>query len=287
MIWLANLFYSRVVGSLLPSRWFGPEAPRPDALGVPRGRLRLQIVSHCWNYAHLLRFQTSSLVEHPPSDVDVTYSLYFAAEDEGVAALVAELRRIDVPNVTWEWNVLPREALFRRAIGRHRAALASTADWIWFADCDLIFHAGCLDSLAAALDGRATGLVFPASERVTDLLPADHPMLNQRPGPRGTVGIDPDLFTESPIGKAKGAFQICHGDVARAVGYCGTIALYQRPSTTWRKTYEDTLFRRLIGYPGEPVDVRALHRIRHVEKGRYAKGTLWSRLRGRIRRARG
>ena len=285
--WLGNLFYGRVVGGVLPVRWFAPEAPRPDALHVPSGRLHLQIVSHCWNYAHLLRFQTSSLVLHPPSDVDVTYSLYYAEEDHGVAALVAELDSLDVPNVTWQWNRLPKHELFRRAIGRNRAALASEADWLWFADCDLIFHAGCLDSLAASLAGRATGLVYPARERITPLLPGDHPMLNQTPGPRGTIDIDPSLFADSPIEKAKGAFQVCHGDVARAAGYCGTIDVFQRPTTAWRKTYEDTVFRRLIGYPGEPVDVRGLHRIRHVEKGRYAKGTLWSRLRGGIRRAQG
>lgn len=287
LVWLRNLFYSRAVGSVLPVRWFAPEAPRPDALDVPEGRLRLEIVSHCWRYAHLLRFQTSSLVEHPPAHVDVTYTLYHAAEDAPVRELIERFDAQAVPNVTWNWRTLPRGELFRRAIGRHRAALASEADWLWFADCDLIFHAGCLDSLAVALRGKRTGLVFPASERITPLLPGDHPMLNQVPGPRGTIDIDPALFDESPIEKAKGAFQICHGDVARAVGYCGTIPLYQKPSDVWRKTYEDTVFRRLIGYPGEPVDVRALYRIRHVEKGRYAAGSVWSRLRGGIRQAQG
>jgi len=287
VVWLQNLFYSRVVGSLLPVGWFAPQAPRPEALGVPEGRLRLEIVSHCWNYAPFLRFQLSSLVEYPPRTIDVTYSLYHAAEDADVVALLDRITAIDVPNVTWNRQVLPREALFRRAIGRHRAALASEADWLWFADCDLIFHEGCLDSLAEALAGRRSGLVFPRQEHVTELLPADHPLLNQTPGPRGTIDIDPALFTPNRIEKAKGAFQIVHGDVARAAGYCGTIALYQRPSTLWRKTYEDTVFRRLIGYEGEPVDVRALYRVRHVEKGRYVKGSLWSRLRSGIRRAQG
>ena len=287
LVWLRNQFYSRAVGSLLPIRWFGPEAPRPEALSVPEGRLRLQIVSHCWRYAHLLRFQLSSLAEHPPRDVDVTYSLYHAEEDTGVRELIERFGARRVPNVTWEWNVLPREELFRRAIGRHRAALGSAADWLWFSDCDLIFHAGCLDSLAASLRGRRSGLVFPREEHVSALLAADHPMLNRTPAADGTVGIDTSLFRPNPIERAKGAFQIVHGDVARAAGYCGTIELYQRPSATWRKTYEDTVFRRLIGYEGEPVDVAALYRIRHVEKGRYAESSLWSRARRGIRRVQG
>ncbi len=109
-------------------------------------------------------------------------------------------------------------------------------------------------------------------------------MLNQSIGDSGTIDIDISLFKPNVITKAKGAFQIVHGDVARAVGYCGSIKLYQTPTHTWRKTYEDTVFRRLIGYDGEPVDVQNLYRIRHAEKGRYATGSKLGKIRGGIRR---
>lgn len=284
-IWLQNQFYNRVVGSLLPLSWFAPKAPRPEQLSLPTGKLQLQIVSHCWQYSHLSLFQLSSLVNYPPRDCELTYTLFYAAEDNGMCELIEHFSAIEVPNVTWDWQVLPKAELFRRAIGRHRASISSRADWLWFADCDLIFHEGCLDSVAAAVAGKKTGLVFPDQEGVTELLPGDHSMLNQSIGDAGTIDIDTSLFKPNAISKAKGAFQIVHGDVARVAGYCGSIKLYQQPTNTWRKTYEDTVFRRLIGYEGEPVNIVHLYRIRHAEKGRYAKGSKLGRIRGGIRRA--
>lgn len=283
-VWLRNQFYNRIVGSMLPVRWFAPMPPREDELSVPVKRLHLQIVSHSWQYAHLSQFQLSSLVNYPPHDCDLTYTLYYAKEDTGMCKLVEHFARMTIPGITWDWQQLPREELFRRAIGRHRASKSSTADWLWFADCDLIFHKGCLDSLVSALAGKQAPLVFPDHEGITDLLPAEHPMLNQTLDNENTVDIEPALFYRNDITKAKGAFQIVHGDVARAVGYCGSLKLYQEPSGVWRKTYEDTVFRRLLGTEGEAVVVENLYRIRHAEKGRYAQGSVLSAIRGRLRR---
>lgn len=281
LMWLQHQFYTRLLGKVLPISWFAPKAPRPADLNQPSGKLQLQIVSHCWQYAHMLNFQISSLFNHPPRNVDVIYTLYYAKEDAGVVALIKRFNDISIPNVTWDWQALPKASLFRRAIGRHQASLKSKAHWIWFADCDLIFHQHCLDSLAQVLQNKQTGLVFPLSEQITDLLPADHPMLNQ---PNDTIAdIDKSLFYTNAITKAKGAFQIVHGDVARSAGYCGTIKLYQTPSAHWRKTYEDSIFRRLIEYDGEPIDVKNLYRIRHIEKGRYAEASVMGNVRGRIR----
>ncbi|MFK7995690.1 MAG: glycosyltransferase family 2 protein [Granulosicoccus sp.] len=283
-VWWRNQFYNHIVGSVLPVSWFAPKVPASRELGVPSGRLTLQVVSHSWQYAHLSQFQLSSLVNYPPRDIDVTYTLFYSEEDRSMVELLARFALVQIPNVSWDFRVLPRQELFRRAIGRHRASLTSTADWLWFADCDLIFHEGCLDSLAAALRGKQLPLVFPDHEGITELLPAEHPMLNQTIEASGTVDIDPKLFYRNEISKAKGAFQIVHGDVARTVGYCGTLKLYQKPSELWRKTYEDTVFRRLIETEGGPVPVENLYRIRHAEKGRYVKGGALSGIRARIRK---
>ena len=283
-IWLRNQFYNRLLGSILPVHWFAPKVPAADQLAVPKGRLSLQIVSHSWQYSHLSQFQLGSLVNYPAQNCDVTYTLFHSAEDTGLRRLIDQFDKIAVPGLRWDWRALSKNELFRRAIGRHRVSLDSAADWLWFADCDLIFHRGCLDSLATALDGVQLPLVFPDHEGITDLLPADHPMLNQHVGDGQAIDIDPSLFYRNKITKAKGAFQIVHGDVARAVGYCGTLPVYQTPSTVWRKTYEDTVFRRLIESEGQAVPVENLYRIRHAEKGRYAQGSVLSRIRGKLRR---
>ena len=283
-VWLQNQFYNRVVGTLLPLNWFAPPVPDTSTLTVPDERLALQIVSHSWQYAHLSRFQLSSLVNYPPKVCDLTYTLFYAEEDEAMKQLVEYFGAMNVPNVSWDWQVLPKQALFRRAIGRNKVALASKAHWLWFADCDLIFHEGCLDSLASALHGRQQKLVYPDHEGITDLLPAEHPMLTQVSDNHSLVDIDVSLFYRNEITKAKGAFQIVHGDVARACGYCGTLPVYQAPSLRWRKTYEDTVFRKFIRTEGNAVPVQGLYRIRHAQKGRYAKDSALSGLRGALRR---
>ena len=287
--WLANLAYTKLVGTALPARLFGPPAPAVTAPVAARP-VRLEIVAHCWRYAHMLRFQLSSLALHPPTRLALAYTLYHAEDDAETAALAARFGAREVPGVEWRWRPVPRERLLRRAIGRNEAALASAADWLWFADCDLIFHAGCLDSLAPALESSREPLLYPADESITALLADDHPLLaggrawRGGDGGRDLVDIDPALFAPNRIEKAKGAFQIVRGDVARAVGYCRDLALYQRPTDRWRKTYEDTAFRRLLGTEGVPVAIDALYRIRHREKGRYGDAPGAGPLRARVRR---
>jgi len=286
-LWLANLLYTRMIGRVLPARWFGPPAPRPEALSASRDPLQLEIVSHCWQYAHLLRYQLSSLVHYPPTQLNLTYTLYHSPDDSATCALLAEFADMDVPNVTWQWRSLPTKKIMRRAIGRNDAALRSTADWIWFADCDLMFRENCLDSLAAVAPTVNTGMIFPQSEQITALLPADHELIRSfdEPNPPTLVDVDPLLFHQSAIDKAKGAFQIVHGDVARASGYCKELSIYQAPTDRWRKTYEDTVFRQLIGYQGVPADIQGLYRIRHIAKGRYADKSTVTRVRKSIRKA--
>lgn len=282
--WLYKQFYCRLIGSVLPASWFGPRPPEPSQLNLPADRLKIEIVSHCWKYAHLCVYQLSSLANYPPKNIDLTYTFFYALEDQATAELVETFGQMQIPNVKWQWKPLSKEELFRRAIGRNTAALATDANWIWFADCDLIFHHGCFDSIATALHQKQVRLAYPASEQITDLLPAEHPMVNLPTVAPTVVNIDPAMFKENTISKAKGAFQIVHGDVARVCGYCKDLAYYQRPTGRWRKTFEDTAFRRLISDEGISVPIVGLHRIRHQVKGRYAEGSRLSSFRKGLRK---
>lgn len=284
-IWVANQFYTKLVGNVIPASWFGFDIPQQNTLSMPQGKPHLEIVCHCWQYAHMLVYQISSLVNFPPQALSVTYSLYYADEDEQTQKVVDAFSQMQVPGVTWNWNRLPKESIFRRAIGRNQAALNTQANWLWFTDCDLIFHKDCLDTLAQSLTTKQTGLLFPAQEFITDMLPADHPMIDRSLERTPPLDIDTSLFHVNKISKAKGAFQIVHGDIARAAGYCNNMKLYQQPDSRWRKTYEDTVFRNLIGYQGEAIEIPQLYRIRHVAKGRYAEDSTLSEIRSKIRHA--
>lgn len=279
-------WWLRVAASgLVPARWVEPGLPPVDRRAARTGRLTLEIVSHCWNYAHLQAYQLSSLVRWPPAAANVVMTVFYCPEDERTVELLAFFGAQQVPGVRWNWQPLPREQLFRRAIGRNRAALATSADWIWFTDCDVMFRDGCLDGLAHALQGRRDALVHPKAERISPMLADDDPALQAAAAPR-LVDIDGERFVANPLHKATGPMQIAHGDVARACGYCARIAYYQRPADRWRKTYEDPAFRWLLRSDGVGLDMPPPYRIRHVSKGRYTGSRWTTRLRSWIRRVR-
>ena len=60
---------------IVPSRWF-VVPPEPESLPARSGTLDIEIVSHCWQYAHLLCYQLSSLVNHPPTRARVRMAVF-------------------------------------------------------------------------------------------------------------------------------------------------------------------------------------------------------------------
>ena len=267
----------------IPARWYLPSLPPVEQRASKTGELQLEIVSHCWNYAHFLTYQLSSLVNFPPTRLTVKMTVFYAQEDIRTVAVLKYFGAIEVPGVTWNWQALPRERLFRRSIGRNKAALESTADWIWFTDCDLLFREDCLDVLSEQLQGRQDALVYPRQERVTSMLADSDPMLDIDEEPR-VIDIEADRFTVSERGRATGPLQIVHGDVARAAGYCDTLKHYQKPSPTFAKCYEDRAFRWLLRSDGVALDVPGVYRVRHIHKGRYTGSTASNNIRSAIRR---
>lgn len=282
---LASFFYRFAASGFLPASWFRPVNPEQVDKAKRSGKLKLEIVSHCWRYGHSLTYQLASLVNHQTDKLDITMTVYHVADDKAVVQVLDYFGAMDVPGVTWNWQSLSKERLFRRSIGRNLAAKATQADWIWFCDCDIIFHEGCLDTLGDELQGRDDTLVFPKIGLGTALLPEDHEILKK--GREGPALLDVPIEEFSPYGgvlqKAKGAYQITHADIARALGYCEKIGHYQKPSDRWRKTYEDRAFRWLIGSDGTGLDIPGICQIRHIVKGRYKKNSLFSTLRAKIR----
>lgn len=280
-----ELWFLRIAASgFVPARWFLRSLPAEHERAARTGRLNIEIVSHCWGYAHLLAYQLSSLVLHPPQQAQVTVTVFYSAEDADTVALLKFFGTIPVPGVTWSWQRLDKYRLFRRSIGRNLAARATRCDWVWFTDCDVLFEAGCLDGLAAALQGRRDALVFPREEWVSAMLEAGAPLLEAGKGVPRVLEIDAGEFTAQQRDRATGPLQVAHGDVARACGYCENLRVYQQPSPVWAKAHEDRAFRWLLRTPGTPVEVPGVYRIRHASKGRYQGSRSSNFLRTLIRR---
>ena len=277
-------FYRKAASGLIPGTWFEKNLPAADTRQRKPDNLKIELVSHCWGYAHMMCYQLSSLILHPPTKCHIKMTVYYSEEDAGTVTLLNFIQQHAVPGVDWNWQPMHKYKLFRRSIGRNHAALATAADWIWFTDCDLLFNEGCLDSLAEALSNRQDALVFPAEERTSALLDADDPLLNAKPAETELKSIDDTRFESHHRTRATGPLQITHGDVARAVGYCNAIPVFQKPAAHWCKAHEDRVFRWLLGTHGSPVSVKNVYRIRHTEKGRYRQNTIMSRLRTQIRK---
>ena len=276
-------FFRLVITRILPVSWFRATLPSVAERKAVDGFFPLEIVSHCWGYSNMLTYQLSSFVNYPPTKCAVTVTVFYAKEDTKSQAALDFFNAKIVKNVTWNFQALSKGKLFRRGIGRNMAARTTNADWLWFTDCDIIFHEHCLDSLAEQLQGKQESLYYPKQERTTEMLAQEDPMLRQDCEPQ-LVDIDTEGFSLHSRDKAKGAFQIVHGDVARAIGYCEKLKIFQTEDDRWRKTYEDTAFKWLISSEGIPLDIDGVFQIRHVQKGRYTKDSNVSRVRSKIRR---
>lgn len=273
-----------LAGTPLPAHWIYPAPPPESQRAARNGRLAIEIVSHCWGYSRLLAYQLTSLIDHPVHDADVTMTVFYSREDTATTALLDFIGTHRPAHLTWNWQALDKERLFRRSIGRNLAAKASSADWVWFTDCDLTFQPDCLDSLNRALQDRRDALVHPRIEgRTNAYSETNTPLPNALETP-ALLRVDNAEFHPNVVTRATGPLQITHGDVARAVGYCEAVPYYQTPQSTWQKAEEDRMFRWLLGTPGTPIDVEGVCRVQHVHKGRYGDAGVSASTRQGIRR---
>lgn len=233
--------------------------------------MQLEIVTHCWKYSRLLTYQLSSLVLHPPAEISVRVTVFYCHEDTRTEEVLNYFSEMSVPRIEWNWRALRRRELMRRAIGRNYAARETTADWIWFTDCDMCFGSTALDGLGTVLSAIENPLVYPGRVRVTrDHALGDEQILRAGPPPR-IVDIAPEEFVQQRFPRAIGPAQVVRGDVAREYGYCeGT--RWQRPADRWQRCHEDVAFRkamhRATNHLWQPVHVRNVFRIRHSQAGR-------------------
>lgn len=269
-----ELYFRLAASGLAPRRPFAPPMPKRSNGPPSGGEHRLEIVSHCWRYEHLLNYQLSSLVLYPPRDTPIRMTVFFSEEDENTREVLDFFGAQQVRNVAWNWQSLSTPRLFRRSIGRNLAARSTKADWVWFADCDITCRAGALDELSEELSGCSAILAFPREHQVTELLEPDDPLLAISDQAPKILDVDRNRFRPEIRDRAVGGLQIVPGDVARTAGYCAGIGVYQRPAPKFGNTWEDRTYRWLLGTQGVGLESSGFYRIRHKVKGRYRSGPL-------------
>lgn len=226
----------------------------------------IQIITHCYaakipDFAAMLAAQMSSLIFWQPH-VDVLLTVCCNEDDALTMEAVGSFGTHPLPTVRIQPLLMPLRDLFRRAIGRNRAAKASTADVVWFTDADYIFGRGCLDYVAG-VDFRDSNSIIPRKawihRRHTD---GDSEIK------RVTIGevFEPDLslFQSWHLRLAIGGMQIVKGDFARQ-GYLDQTK-WQNPVVDTSRGFQDTWcdkkYRKTLGLP-LPVDIPGCYRMRH------------------------
>lgn len=234
--------------------------------------LKIEVVTHCFQYSTLLRYQLSSLVLwKPPVTVEVTATVFYTGEDDATTRTLDWFGKQEAPQVSWNWQSLPTAELCRRSIGRNRAALATKADWVWFCDADYWFTTYCWEGFAS-LGDQPVKLIFPRfinGQRSHDL--GDRSIRRAREI-EGLVSVDVSEFRPERMSRAIGGIQIVRGSYCREQGYLKNSRRAQMPRVEWRRTHEDVSFRRHLGGGGLAVDLPGVYRIRHSQAGRYVPG---------------
>ncbi len=226
--------------------------------------MKFEIVNHCHNYSRLLSYQLSSLVLYPPVGHEIVYTLYYEASDDAVMDTAVFFRDRLPYNVTLRFRPQPLDTLRNRANGRDEAALATTADWVWFTDTDYMFLRKCWSDLYEQLVGKPdTRFATPLTLYETDWPTGDKLIADMSDGPRVA---DVDLTAIPVVSKhiAIGGIQIAHGPTVRQIGYCGWM---RGPRSHW-DFKSDVRFRRQPEMsPKLDVKLDAVLRIRHSQRG--------------------
>ncbi|MCX6854905.1 MAG: glycosyltransferase [Verrucomicrobia bacterium] len=236
--------------------------------------MKIELVSHCFRYPTLLRYQLSSLVLWPPPDgTQVTATVFFTEEDAETTAVLRWFAQRTVPGVVWNWQELPVLRLCRRSIGRNLAALTTKADWVWFCDADYWFKTECWTKLVT-VNEKDGPLIFPKHV----LTQREHALgdltIEGATQNLGIVSANAEEFEPRRMNRAIGGIQIVRGEFCREKGYLPNDDRAQCPTreAIFEKNLADVWFRESVGVKNKAVELPDVFRIRHSQAGRFVPG---------------
>lgn len=235
--------------------------------------MSVRVVTHCYakdlpQFAVFLRVQLSSLLFYPARH---SVSVCYTESDERTMAVLDEfspifgLRLTRIP--------LDSGSLFRRSIGRNKAALHSLEDVVWFTDVDYWFDGGCLDHLnEIAKNGifHSATMIWPRTINIHK----DHSTGDQfwQQNLRASGCIIPDRTEFQPVSynRAIGGIQIVSGEFARSYGYLNGVEKWQTPRTDnlpFKDFKDDIAYRKFCTTHDsalQAVSLDGVYRMRHT-----------------------
>lgn len=235
----------------------------------------IELVTHCWSgdavpiYHTLLQLQLSSLVVLPPH-VDYRVTVCCSESDQRTGRVLEFFAGHLGDHLSVQ--TMDESDLFRRAIGRNRVALQTSADVVWFTDCDHLFLRGALDDAHRRSVASEWPLIWPATMRVHATHHYGDELISRY------AEVDPQLVTDFELQRfrrirpplAIGGLQIVKGDYCREHGYMKDHRRLMSPVDGhggFQKCRGDVVFRKsLPGCAAMPID--GVYRVRHSRCGR-------------------
>jgi len=168
---------------------------------------------------------------------------------------------------------LEKKNLFQRSVGRNQVALGTSADVVWFTDCDYYFGGDALAAACRACRKQLGTCVYPScvythfKHEMGDVLLRK---LNKVDMPVWEIRAfrQEGEFVRRPMRKAIGGIQIIDGDYCREFGYLnGTKWVDSVAADHFLRCRSDAPFRRSVGST-KRVDIPDVFRIRHSRCGR-------------------
>ena len=238
----------------------------------------IELVSHCFSgdkvpiYHLLAQLQFGSLLRNPPS-INTTISICYHPDDKLTTKIIDwfDYERRGIETLFLNRIPLPKEKLFRRAIGRNIAAKHSLADVIWFTDIDYLFtdsstlrlaHHHCMNSKLNMVRPEVVNIhrSHGFGDVLIDRLKDEEPYIPK---------LDPDHFMPEKYKRTIGGIQIVQREAIRKEGYLDNTKWTRLVSTSrgFRQCMCDIPFRKQVG-SSEAVDIPGVYRIRHSRCGR-------------------
>ncbi len=242
--------------------------------------MSVRIVTHCYaeelpQYATQLRFHLSSFVLYKPKTIPVTVEICMTATDKRTRSVFRWFR--DHTDLDLEHRILTKPEMFRRGVGRNRAALQNKEDVVWFTDVDHVFHEGCLDAmweqwkLVRDRDPRVL-LIYPRRIQIQSSGEAGDKLIKRMEKRKiELVDIDTSDFVRKRYTRGIGGVQIVSGRFCRDYGYLDgwkAWALPRDDGVAFGDFRDDRAFRIELLKRGkiQYVYFPGVFRLRHTER---------------------
>lgn len=237
---------------------------------IPEGKLTIEICIHCFRYQKRLTFMLSSLLQQAGDIPNIIVNISHTDLDgDPTTEQVCKFFREKGLNIIE--TLVTQEEVSNRAIARNRQATATTADWILFADSDIVYSEYMFDDLQKKLKTiyKDVKVVMGANRHsLNDDFCIKYFENDQRKYPciiENVGKIVLDFPVKRLCGKdiAPGNFQLVSVPVLKEKGK-GKIT--DNPKDFWRNTRGDRALRvRLGGRVG--IETKEMYHLNHDRGG--------------------